>query len=341
MLISHSCFIVCRVASGHRRRRRLGKQNEWMFFFFCICLFCCFFFPSEPISRDKMMDVIFISEPICSAMREWHCDWASWSLLMPSSSHHLQHAIRQSVLWLWALTLICLSAIVQSRRDWYPFPDINYSISSNKFVFFSPLFPVFLKLYLLLIISQRSLLKQWQNICLIFPRSAQLQCDFFSSASGYLSCSFDEGLCGWIRDRDGDLHWETTPDPSGNWRTAASCLSNISTCMKVETQKKNNPQRGSFSSFQIRAQRYKGMQMRCGAPVLLAGPMTHTNGALFFLGLALGEKPCVLYWGEAKWRLNSGAGCRCLSVGCPLPVASCFHIFTSGVSQVWPHTSNK
>ncbi|XP_022049429.2 nephronectin a isoform X1 [Acanthochromis polyacanthus] len=34
-------------------------------------------------------------------------------------------------------------------------------------------------------------------------------------ASGYLSCSFDDGLCGWIRDKDGDLHWETTPDPSG------------------------------------------------------------------------------------------------------------------------------
>ncbi|XP_071383394.1 nephronectin a isoform X1 [Centroberyx affinis] len=33
--------------------------------------------------------------------------------------------------------------------------------------------------------------------------------------SGYLSCSFDNGLCGWIRDRDGDLHWETTADPSG------------------------------------------------------------------------------------------------------------------------------
>ncbi|XP_036809937.1 nephronectin a isoform X9 [Oncorhynchus mykiss] len=33
--------------------------------------------------------------------------------------------------------------------------------------------------------------------------------------AGYLSCSFDNGLCGWIRDKDGDLHWETTPDPSG------------------------------------------------------------------------------------------------------------------------------
>uniref|UniRef100_A0A8C6KGV0 Nephronectin n=1 Tax=Nothobranchius furzeri TaxID=105023 RepID=A0A8C6KGV0_NOTFU len=35
------------------------------------------------------------------------------------------------------------------------------------------------------------------------------------SDSGYLSCSFDYGLCGWIRDKDGDLHWETTPDPTG------------------------------------------------------------------------------------------------------------------------------
>ncbi|XP_036971405.1 nephronectin a isoform X1 [Acanthopagrus latus] len=33
--------------------------------------------------------------------------------------------------------------------------------------------------------------------------------------AGYLGCSFDDGLCGWIRDKDGDLHWETTPDPSG------------------------------------------------------------------------------------------------------------------------------
>ncbi|CAB1327331.1 unnamed protein product, partial [Coregonus sp. 'balchen'] len=39
--------------------------------------------------------------------------------------------------------------------------------------------------------------------------------------AGYLSCSFDNGLCGWIRDKDGDLHWETTPDPSevGNKRS--------------------------------------------------------------------------------------------------------------------------
>uniref|UniRef100_A0A8C9RYK0 Nephronectin n=1 Tax=Scleropages formosus TaxID=113540 RepID=A0A8C9RYK0_SCLFO len=33
--------------------------------------------------------------------------------------------------------------------------------------------------------------------------------------SGFLSCAFDNGLCGWIRDREGDLHWETITDPSG------------------------------------------------------------------------------------------------------------------------------
>ncbi|XP_036372963.1 nephronectin a isoform X1 [Megalops cyprinoides] len=35
------------------------------------------------------------------------------------------------------------------------------------------------------------------------------------SDAGFLSCTFDNGLCGWIRDREGDLHWETTADPSG------------------------------------------------------------------------------------------------------------------------------
>ncbi|KAI2668197.1 Nephronectin [Labeo rohita] len=33
--------------------------------------------------------------------------------------------------------------------------------------------------------------------------------------TGHLSCSFDHGLCGWIQRREGDLHWETTADPSG------------------------------------------------------------------------------------------------------------------------------
>lgn len=29
------------------------------------------------------------------------------------------------------------------------------------------------------------------------------------------SCNFDSGLCGWIKDKDDDLHWEPLRDPSG------------------------------------------------------------------------------------------------------------------------------
>uniref|UniRef100_A0A4X2K5G3 Nephronectin n=1 Tax=Vombatus ursinus TaxID=29139 RepID=A0A4X2K5G3_VOMUR len=29
------------------------------------------------------------------------------------------------------------------------------------------------------------------------------------------SCNFDHGLCGWIRERDDDLHWESSRDPAG------------------------------------------------------------------------------------------------------------------------------
>ncbi|XP_053477955.1 nephronectin a isoform X5 [Ictalurus furcatus] len=33
--------------------------------------------------------------------------------------------------------------------------------------------------------------------------------------AGFLSCSFDRGLCDWIQHKEGDVHWETVPDPSG------------------------------------------------------------------------------------------------------------------------------
>ncbi|KAM6960431.1 nephronectin [Tautogolabrus adspersus] len=32
---------------------------------------------------------------------------------------------------------------------------------------------------------------------------------------GVLRCSFDHGLCDWMSDRDGDVHWETTQNPAG------------------------------------------------------------------------------------------------------------------------------
>lgn len=89
-----------------------------------------------------MIDVIFILEPICSAMHGWHCDWASWSLRMPSSRHHLQEVIRQSVLWLCALTLICLSSIVQSQKTDIRFLT-SFSTSQATNLCFFPDVPYF------------------------------------------------------------------------------------------------------------------------------------------------------------------------------------------------------
>ncbi|XP_058266830.1 nephronectin isoform X2 [Hemibagrus wyckioides] len=34
-------------------------------------------------------------------------------------------------------------------------------------------------------------------------------------AAGSLSCSFDQGVCSWMTDREGDLRWETVTDPRG------------------------------------------------------------------------------------------------------------------------------
>lgn len=34
--------------------------------------------------------------------------------------------------------------------------------------------------------------------------------------AGFLSCSFDRGLCDWIQHKEGDVHWEAVPDSLGN-----------------------------------------------------------------------------------------------------------------------------
>ncbi|XP_045393364.1 nephronectin isoform X3 [Lemur catta] len=36
------------------------------------------------------------------------------------------------------------------------------------------------------------------------------------------SCNFDNGLCGWIREKDSDLHWEPVRDPAGGRHLAVS-----------------------------------------------------------------------------------------------------------------------
>lgn len=51
-----------------------------------------------------------------------------------------------------------------------------------------------------------------------------------------LHCTFDHGVCDWMSDREGDLHWETTHNPAGNKHTHTlnskmcfkySCIINI------------------------------------------------------------------------------------------------------------------
>lgn len=42
--------------------------------------------------------------------------------------------------------------------------------------------------------------------------------------AGFLSCSFDQGLCDWIQHKEGDVHWETVPDPSGNYFTISDLV---------------------------------------------------------------------------------------------------------------------
>ncbi|MEQ2192985.1 hypothetical protein XENOCAPTIV_021060, partial [Xenoophorus captivus] len=46
-------------------------------------------------------------------------------------------------------------------------------------------------------------------------RRAKLQICLFSVEFGDLHCSFDRGLCDWISDREGDLHWEAVDSPAG------------------------------------------------------------------------------------------------------------------------------
>ena len=129
----------------------------------------------------------------------------------------------------------------------------------------------------------------------------------FYSESGYLSCSFDDGLCGWIRD-DGDVHWETTPDPSGNCcfrliRRRKSCMTDV-----AQMQRHTHTHRGalllnyrswwndfrgsSLSRRQIRALLYKAMQMRSGLHNLSAIPLAPIKGEhdTVFLGVRLRRK---------------------------------------------------
>lgn len=41
------------------------------------------------------------------------------------------------------------------------------------------------------------------------------------------SCDFDHGLCGWIRERNSDSHWELTRDPAGGQYLAVSAAKGL------------------------------------------------------------------------------------------------------------------
>uniref|UniRef100_W5L9X0 MAM domain-containing protein n=1 Tax=Astyanax mexicanus TaxID=7994 RepID=W5L9X0_ASTMX len=43
--------------------------------------------------------------------------------------------------------------------------------------------------------------------------------------AGSLSCSFDQGVCSWMTDREGDVRWETVNDPEGRYLTVAEAPS--------------------------------------------------------------------------------------------------------------------
>lgn len=147
----------------------------------------------------------------------------------------------------------------------------------------------------------------------------------FSSESGYLSCSFDDGLCGWIRDKDGDLHWETTPDPSGNrgagvvcfiiskskWEELCSFYWHAHICKHPHTQSKQfslvllnyrsrwKLLKGNGLSFlQIRALLYKAMQMRSGLHDSSVIPVAYIKWEhdTVFLGVQTKRKCNELCW---------------------------------------------
>lgn len=87
-------FTVRRLPCSVKRGRIfIGSENE---------VFC-----GKPYSRDKMMDVILILEPICTAMHEWYHNCFSCIPLMLLSRHHPQEIISHWILWLSVVTTIC------------------------------------------------------------------------------------------------------------------------------------------------------------------------------------------------------------------------------------------
>lgn len=61
------------------------------------------------------------------------------------------------------------------------------------------------------------------------------------------SCNFDHGLCGWIREKDSDLHWEPIRDPAGNGTSSSTFWH----CLILLTIKQNEAKAQSIPVFQL------------------------------------------------------------------------------------------
>lgn len=75
-----------------------------------------------------------------------------------------------------------------------------------------------------------------QDFCCCQPLglwSTHLPGDFLAGVLIH-SCNFDHGLCGWIREKDSDVHWEPVRDPAG--KTIRLTLVHISAGSYLRTQ---------------------------------------------------------------------------------------------------------
>lgn len=81
-----------------------------------------------------------------------------------------------------------------------------------------------LLLHLIFILASVSHMGNWK------PKQSESLLGFFVTSGSVLpgvlvhSCDFDSGLCGWLKDKDDDLHWEPVRDLSGEWSVYSHIL---------------------------------------------------------------------------------------------------------------------
>lgn len=61
-----------------------------------------------------------------------------------------------------------------------------------------------------------------------------------TAGGAVLLCSFDRGLCDWMLDSDGDLHWQVSTGPTGMIVTLRGCSATVE-FKKGFVQQKTSP----------------------------------------------------------------------------------------------------